>query len=385
MLTSLWQRGKCVLSLSAIVFFIFGVGNTVFAQSNAVVAVPNSPDAYVLAQVISVTDEHREGSEAVQELQHVQLRIIRGEEEGKEIAIDHGADYTLQQHQRVSVGEKVVLMRSEVYDGTRMATVFYILEPYRIPALGWIALLFVALAVIFGKRKGLLSLVGLVFTIWVLLQFVVPAIVHGRDPLLSSLVGAVVIACVSLFVAHGFHARTGLAVVSTLVTLGASAVLAYGFVHLAQLFGYGSEEAFFLQTGGLTDLNLRGLLLGGIIIGALGVLDDITTAQTAAIEEIHKANHALGFRELYQRGFSVGGEHIASLVNTLALAYVGASFPVLLLFAVNTFQPLWVTLNSENIAEEVVRTLVGSSALVLAVPLSTVLAAWYFSRKKNHT
>ena len=128
--------------------------------------------------------------------------------------------------------------------------------------------------------------------------------------------------------------------------------------------------------GLLENIDLKGLLLGGIIIGALGVLDDVTTGAAAAVDEIYKANPAFTFTELYQRGLSVGREHITSLVNTLALAYIGASFPLLLLFTTNAAQPLWVALNAENIVEEVIRTLVGSTTLILAVPITTALMAY---------
>ena len=166
--------------------------------------------------------------------------------------------------------------------------------------------------------------------------------------------------------------------VSTLITLTLSIGIALLTVSWAKLFGLGSEEAFYVQVGTFANLNLRGLLLGGIIIGILGVLDDITTAQAAAIEEIHRANPKLNFFELAKRGLSVAGEHIVSLVNTLALAYIGASFPLLLLFS-QAYVPIWVALNSERVIEEIVRTLIGSSALVFAVPITTYLAAWFFS------
>jgi uncharacterized membrane protein len=139
----------------------------------------------------------------------------------------------------------------------------------------------------------------------------------------------------------------------------------------------------FLQFGQLQQVNLRGLLLGGIIIGCLGVLDDITTAQTAAIDEIGKANPKMTFKELHRAGISVGREHIASLINTLALAYVGASLPLLLLFTVQEESPFWVVLNSEFLAEEIIRTLVGSSTLLFAVPITTWLAAYFFRNDRT--
>jgi uncharacterized membrane protein len=154
------------------------------------------------------------------------------------------------------------------------------------------------------------------------------------------------------------------------------------FVAIGKLFGLGSEEAIYLQLVPLEQLNLQGLLLGGIILGALGVLDDITTAQSAAVDELRKANPALGARELYRRGLSVGTEHITSLVNTLFLAYAGASLPLFILFTIYNDMPLWVTLNSEFIAEEIVRTVVGSVALILAVPITTAAAAAIFSRPR---
>ena len=155
---------------------------------------------------------------------------------------------------------------------------------------------------------------------------------------------------------------------------------AVGAVRLASIFGMGTEESVLLQFGPLENIDLRGLLLGGIVIGALGVLDDITTAQTAVVDELRRANPRMTFRQLYAAGISVGREHIASLINTLALAYVGASLPLLMLFTINDAMPLWVTLNSEFIAEEIVRTLVGSSALLIAVPISTWCAAQAFAQ-----
>lgn len=208
-----------------------------------------------------------------------------------------------------------------------------------------------------------------------LARFVVPRILAGEHPLGVTLAGAVMIALTSIYLAHGANRRTTVALAGLLVTLAAAAGLAILFVSLARLSGAGSEEAVLLQVGHLAGVNLRGLLLGGILLGALGVLDDITTAQAAAVEEISRANPSLGPTDLYRRGLSVGREHITALVNTLVLAYAGASLPLFLLFTINPDQPLWVTLNTEFVAEEIVRTLVGSIALVLAVPVTTLLAA----------
>lgn len=271
----------------------------------------------------------------------------------------------------VEKGDTIVLERLRKADGTVQ---YFIRDSYRLPALLWLALGFLALSVFFGRLIGATSVLGLILSIAILVGVVMPLIASGRDPLFVSLVGAVGIACTSLLLAHGFRRRTFIALASTLLTLGLSTLLAIIAVWLCRLNGLGSEETVFLQAGKLAGVDLQGLLLGGIIIGCLGVLDDITTAQTAAVDEISRANPSLSKAAVLRAGMSVGREHIASLTNTIALAYAGASFPLLLLIHAESQYPLWSTLNSEFFAEEIVRTLVGSTTLVLAVPLSTWLA-----------
>jgi uncharacterized membrane protein len=167
-------------------------------------------------------------------------------------------------------------------------------------------------------------------------------------------------------------------------------------VQITKLFGLGSEEAFYLQSYKLGQLDMRGLLLAGIIVGTLGILDDITISQVSIIEELYDVDKSLTFWNLVSRGLNIGREHIASLINTLALAYVGASFPLLLTFSITQSQPLWVIANGETIIEEVVRTLVGSVTLILAVPIATFLSAYFIkhppkilqrlpSSHENHT
>lgn len=278
-------------------------------------------------------------------------------------------------------GETVVLQVLTRANGT----VRYLLyETYRIPSLVFLTVLFFGLGIVLAGWTGVRSMFGLSVSIAILALFVVPQIVAGKNPLLISLIGSAGIALSSIYLSHGFNRRTSVALCSTVLTLALSTVLAMAFVHFGKLFGLGSEEALFLQSSPLATINLQGLLLGGIIIGALGVLDDITTAQTAAIDELSKANTSLTFAELFAAGTSIGREHIASLINTLALAYVGTSLPLFLLFFLNEDMPLWVTLNSEFIAEEIIRTLVGSSTLLLAVPISTWIAAKQF-QLGNHT
>ena len=212
--------------------------------------------------------------------------------------------------------------------------------------------------------------------------FIVPRIVHGSNPFFISVIGAFFIVTVSILLGHGWNRRMIVASVGTFITLLLSVVLAYVSIKFTRLFGMGSEDAQFLLSSPLGAVDLRGVLMAGILIGTLGVLDDVTTAQSAAVEEIHEANKSLTVKELYKRGMSVGKEHIIAVVNTLVLAYAGASLPVLLLLSIYV-QPLWVTLSSEMIVEEIVRTLSGSISLIMAVPITTYLAAIVVGAKEK--
>ncbi len=311
-------------------------------------------------------------------LQIFEATLISGPEKGKQVTINDDETLTNEKVQTVREGDVIVIGKINAGEETD----YVYIDRYRLPYLGFVGILFLALAIIFGRIKGLTSIAGLLVSVGILVWFVTPNILAGKGPVLVTLVGAGIIAIVSIYLAHGFNKRTSLAVISTLLALGIAQALAYFFVVGARLAGNASEDAFYLQAGYFGAINLQGLFLGGIIIGTLGILDDITTTQTATIEEIHTANTELSFKQLYLKGSSVGREHITSLINTLVLTYAGASLPLFLLFSVGANKQLWVILNSGTIAEEIVRTLVGSIALILAVPISTALAAYYFNKEK---
>lgn len=325
---------------------------------------------YALAKVTNILDA---GEESGRPYQTAEIKLLNGSEKGQTKKISVGGFIAITENQTVSLGEFLIVTQEE---GN-----YYLVDKFRAPYLGIIFAIFFLVVFVFGKLKGLSSILGLFVSLLILIYYMIPRIVAGDNPILISLIGAFVIAFVSIYLAHGFSKRTTIALVSTLITLIIATLASFIFVGLAKLSGAGTEEALFLQSGLLSGVNLKGLLLGGIIIGSLGVLDDITTAQVATVDELKKANKKLDIVELYKRGLSVGREHIASLVNTLVLAYAGASFPLLLLFTLNQDIPFWVSINSEYLAEEVVRTLVGSTSLILAVPISTFLAAYLLGGK----
>lgn len=354
-----------------------------YEENNFVVSSTSSIplDNFSRARVIAIIEEgETEIEEGVkQSYQKLEVEITSGNEKGKRVFIDNGLSFVIGQYRRFEIGEIVILnkpaqaIRQDFY---------YIADVYRLPGLILIIFIFFILAILFGRRRGISSVIGMIFSILVIFYFLIPRILHGGNPLLITLFGSIIILFFSLYLAHGFNKRTSVALLSSVVTLGFTVFINLIFASITKLSGIGTEEAFYLQFDNST-LNLKGVLLSGIIISVLGILDDITTGQTAAIGEISKANHLLPFSELYKRGLVVGREHIASLINTLVLAYVGVSFPLILLFTINKTQPLWMILNSNFISEEILRTIVGSCALILAVPISTLFAAYFFSRKNN--
>lgn len=305
------------------------------------------------------------------------VMLINGSGKGKTITIEHGCSVIMQSSQKVTVGQTIVVSKLNAPDGK---TSYTFVDAYRINTLLTIILAFFALVAIIAGRRGIGSIVGLIISLVVITKFIVPMILSGHDPLLISIIGSLVILVTTIYLAHGFSQRTTVAIGATFISLAITGICAVVFVGIARLSGLGSEDIYALQQGFGSTINYQGLLLGGIIIGALGVLDDITTTQAATVYTLSETDPKLSFVALAQKGFAVGREHITSLVNTLVLAYAGASIGVfiyLILALQSQSQPLWVILNSEIIVEEVIRTLAGSIGLILAVPITTLLAAFF--------
>jgi uncharacterized membrane protein len=237
-----------------------------------------------------------------------------------------------------------------------------------------LAVLFAVAVVALGRLRGLAALGGLVISMAVLLWFLLPALLEGSNPVAVALVGASVIAFAALYLAHGVNERTTVALLGTLASLLVTTALALTFAAATTLTGLASEETGFLRAFA-GDLDFRGLLLAGIMIGALGVLDDVTVTQVSAVWELSLADPTMTHRSLYGAALRIGRDHIASTVNTLVLAYAGAALPLLLLLVVAE-RSLGSVLTGEVIAVEIVRTLVGSIGLVASVPITTALAAW---------
>ncbi|MCK9494438.1 MAG: YibE/F family protein [Dehalococcoidia bacterium] len=267
-------------------------------------------------------------------------------------------------------GDEVLVTSTDVGGETR----YLIQERVRRTSIWVLSLAFALLVVAVGGRQGALSLVALGISFLVIVRFIVPAIYAGWDPVLAAILGSLVIMSASLIIGHGPSTKTWVALGGTAAALALTGLLAVFTVGFAQLTGLGDEDGATLQAL-VEGVSARGLLLGGIIIGALGVLDDVTTTQASTVMEIHRANRSLGPAQLFARAMNVGRDHIASTTNTLVLAYAGASLPLLMILA-GQGEPLGILISYEQLATEVVRTLVGSMGIVAAVPITTGLAAF---------
>jgi uncharacterized membrane protein len=243
--------------------------------------------------------------------------------------------------------------------------------------------IFALAVVVVGRMRGVMALVALAISFMVLTLFILPAILQGSNPLLVAVIGASAIMLIALYMCHGLSARTSVAVIGTLISLLLIGLLGSGFIGWAYLTGNTDDNTGLIH-GLYPTIDMSGLLLAGVIIGSLGVLDDVTVTQTSAVWELHEANPAMGWRGLYRAGIRIGRDHIASVVNTLVLAYAGAALPLLLLFSIAQ-SSVGTVANSELVAEEIVRTLVGSIGLVASVPVTTALAALVVSADRPGT
>lgn len=295
------------------------------------------------------------------------------------VTVLHGAVYTITEEQKLEEGQSIIISGSDGPTGT----IYNVYDLDRSTPLILLFSIFIGLVVFITRQRGLGALIGLAGTIAILMFFIVPFIIQGYNPAFISLIGAVGIASTSLFLAHGFKKTTLIAWMSTVITLLIAVMLAHISILVLHMTGGAKEEVFLLTLGGFENIKLQGLLLGGMIIGTLGVLDDVTTAQVAAVIELKNASTHIAKSQLLHHALLIGKEHILAVVNTLVLAYAGGALPLFIIFTSSRDMPLWVVMDNEIVVEEIVRTLIGSIALVLAVPITTLLAV-QFVHKSHH-
>ena len=323
------------------------------------------------AQVINVIEEGQIDLDGVsQHYQIVQVKLLEGQYSGIIMEVDYGKRQQRPSAALLVPGDQIYVTIDKRPDG--MLNAYYV-EYVRTKPMLILLAVFVLAILIMGRKKGLGAIISLLFSMLMIVGYIIPHILSGEDPLRVSLIGSSILLGTTLYITYGWNLKTHASVLSMIAALVITGVLTMLFVSLARLNGYGDENALFLAQMSSIKINLRGLLLGGMIIGALGVLDDLVTSQSSAVFEIYDANPALSFRQIYIKSMRIGQDHVAATVNTLVLAYTGASLPLLLLFALGS-RNYGYLINVEFVVEEIVRTLVGSIGLMVAVPISSLTA-----------
>lgn len=342
---------------------VMGKPDKAYAQQENPTKTNNTYEAKVVEILNETSFEQLDGTYTSQE---IRLYVEDLEEEKEVVTLNNvapGSGKAL-----YKAGDDVILL--EGFQGENR--VFYITDYNRKTPIAWVGAVFIIVVLAVTLKWGLYSIIGMFYSFFIIFNFILPQISKGMNPLTVALLGSVMIAPVTFILSHGYNKKTQTAMMGTFFALGITGALAVIFTRAAHLTGFGAEEALFLQVR-QSSVNIKGIYLAGIIIGTLGILDDVTVSQAAIVKQLKIANKSLKKWELYKMAMDVGHDHISSAVNTLILVYAGAAMPMLLLF-INTDLSYADVINYPVIAEEIVRTLVSSIGLVLAVPITTLLA-----------
>lgn len=359
-----------VLLIAFAMFAIWGI--PYFFRPLSLVRIESAPGSETIrARVTQIIEEGQITLGENEQLYQVLLvELLEGEYKGIPMEVDHGKRQLRNDTNRLVPGDEIFVLIGKDLNGVLTA---HYTDYVRTKPLLILLGVFVFASLLLGRWKGVGSLVALAFTMLVITGYIIPHILSGEDPVRVSLIGSTILLGTTLYLTYGWNMKTHASVLSMVLALLLTGLFSVFFVSLARLTGSGQENALFLIQFSQVNINLRGLLLGGMIIGALGVLDDLVSSQSAAVFEIYDANPALGFRRIFERSMRIGRDHVAATVNTLVLAYTGASLPLLLLFTLGSGNYGFL-LNVGFVAEEVVRTLVGSLGLIAAVPITSLIA-----------
>jgi uncharacterized membrane protein len=359
------------------VFFAWPYFNNVTIPGNGFATLGSDTVRAEVTQIIEEGDIDIGGR--TQPYQIARVNILEGAYAGIIMEIDYGKRQIRSDDYTLAVGNKVVVSISKTPENIVNA---YFVDFVRTTPILWLTGIFAVAIILISRWKGVRALLSTVFSLYIIIGYIIPHILAGEDPLRVSIIGSIILLGVTLYLTYGWTLKTHAAVLSMILVLILTGALSALFVIFTKLNGTGDENVMFLMQLMETPINLRGLLLGGMIIGALGVLDDLVTTQASAVFELHHANPNFRFRDLYNSAMRIGQDHVAATVNTLVLAYAGASLPMLLMFSLAKGDYGYLV-NFSFIAEEIVRTLVGSLGLIAAVPLTTTIAIFFASRAES--
>lgn len=327
------------------------------------------------AKVLEVVFEEEQiipGTEVLTWYQELRVELLEGYKEGEEVIVKN--DF-----HRLKKGDKFYVNYLITVNGDE----FYVAgEPYRINVLLFFVALFFATILIFGRKDGIRSIISLMGSFLVLIFLMIPFLLNGYPPVPTIVVFSALMLASAMYITHGWNKVTHSAFLGTVITIVVVSILAKIGVEIGKLSGFASDEALYLNINSGGTLDLSGILLGSIIIGALGILDDIAITQAAAVRELFHLAPNSTRKEIYTKALRIGKEHVGALVNTLALAYAGASLPLLLLFSQSTIPTLTI-INREIFATEIIRTVAGSIGLILAVPLATLIAVFLLKSTRD--
>ncbi len=279
----------------------------------------------------------------------------------------------------VSEGARVYVQGSSLGTAEEM---FYIVDASRKMGLFWLTLFFIILVVLVTGIKGIYSLAGLLVSFSVIFHIMIPRLLQGDNPVVVGLISAFVILLVTLYLSYGVNRKSISALIGISLTLLFVGLLATYTISALYFSGFSAEEALYLNSETNNTLSLTSILIAGIIIAAIGILDDIAITQAATVFSLASIDPTLRGRKLFSKAMEIGKDHISAVLNTLVLAYTGAALPLLLLLSIRQF-PLGFVINGEIVAEEIVRTIISSSGLILAVPLTTAIAVWFQGHSKE--
>jgi uncharacterized membrane protein len=332
----------------------------------------------VRARVISIAEQGQvENRGGVQTYQVVEVEILEGQFEKTRVFMDFGKTQIMPADYVLAVGDEILV--SVGISLVNQSTDAYFIDFVRGRAILLIFAIFVVVAFLVGSWTGLRSLLGMLIGLGVIVLFIIPQIASGGNPIVVSIIGSIIFLGLSLYLVYGWKPMTHAAVISIALALSITGVLSFIFVRLARLTGFGNEDMMFLMQQSQIPIDMRGILLAGIIIGSLGVLDDLVVGQSSSVFQLHAANPALSFKELFARAMTIGRDHVSASVNTLVLAYAGESLPMLLLFSITNVN-LGMAINVSYIAEEIVRALAGTIGLFISIPIATALACVWVTR-----
>jgi uncharacterized membrane protein len=328
------------------------------------------------------TISRENGSQAVQ--QNLELQVLNGSRQNETISYQGIQEYDLPGSNRYEIGDKVQVQMTSDNEGREM---FFIMDYVRRAPIYFLALIFALVIIVIGKSKGLKALLSLIISFIIILKFILPRLLAGDNPILIAIIGASAILAIIIYFTEGWQKKSHLAMVSVFCSLGVTLFFSGIFIYWAKLSGMAQEETSFLLGTTNTEIQFSGLLLAGIIIGAVGVLDDIIIGQLESVRQIKLLNPKLPAKRVFMAAYEIGNTHLSAIVNTLFLTYAGASLPLLLLFVSgqDAFSSLGQIINHEPLATEIIRTLAGSVGVALSMPISTALGAWFMPVEQKPT